>query len=480
MDFETKKVSKYSAKHYSISASVIISITIIVILLTGIAKALSSIDFTVFLSLAGEELQEDSHGHTNFLILGTGNPDHDGADLTDTIMVASFDKKNMLVSILSIPRDLYVPDDLIGGSRINEVYFHGKRYYESSTEGLEHIKNKTEEIVGVPIHYYMKINFKGFTDLIDALGGINIVVEEDLYDPYYPKEDGSGGEEVFAVSAGLHHMDGDIALKYVRSRKTTSDFDRANRQQQILYSIKEKALKTQTLLSKEKIQDILNALKENIETNIKVKEIMTLGSFAGEFDQQQVLHRLIHDDPNRCGGFLYAPAMADYNGMFVLVPAGGFDYLYRYADLNFNLPLAAHSNPKIQILNGTAKSGIAAETKQLLQRYCFDVTGFANAETQDKQISTYYYKQQYDTEGDEVNSRPPALDFFQKIIPGIETTNIPTEYTQYLANSDILIEVGADYPDSENYLEDPFYILWPTILEMQESNRATNGENETE
>jgi polyisoprenyl-teichoic acid--peptidoglycan teichoic acid transferase len=466
------------ARHYSISVSVIISITIIVVLLTGIVKALSSIDFTVFLSLAGDELQEDTHGHTNFLILGTGNSDHDGADLTDTIIVASFDKENMLVTMLSIPRDLYVPDDLIGGSRINEVYFRGKRYYESSTEGLEYMKEKTEEMVGVPIHYYIKINFQGFTDLIDAIGGIDVVVEEDLYDPYYPKEDGSGGEEVFAVSAGLHHMDGDIALKYVRSRKTTSDFDRANRQQQILYSIKDKALKTQVILSKEKIQDVLSALKKNIETNIRVKEILTLGSYAGEFNQQQVLHRLIHDDPNLCGGFLYAPSMDNYNGMFVLVPAGGFDYLHRYSDLNFNIPLAAHSDPKIQILNATPKSGIAAEAKQILQRYCFDVTGFGNAETQDKQISTYYYKQKYDEEGNEVDSRPPALDFFRKIFPGIETTDIPAEYTQYMATSDILIEIGSNYPDSENYLEDPFYTLWPIILEMQEANRAATASEE--
>ena len=476
MDFKNKKINKLSAKHYSISASVIISIVVIVLLLTGIVKAVSSIDFTIFLSIAGEQLQQDSFGHTNFLLLGTGGKNHEGSDLTDTIMVASLDSENNLVTMLSVPRDLWVKDEIVGSSRINEVYYNAKNYYESSTEGLNHMKSKVEEIVGVPVHYWVKVNFQGFKDLIDALGGIDIFVPEAIHDPYYPK-DGTFDYETFSITEGQHHLDGETALKYARSRKTTSDFDRAERQQAIFYAMKEQALKTETILDKDKIENILNVLKDNIETNIKVKEMLTMGSMAGDFQENQIEHRLIHDDPNICGGFLYTPDRSYYNGQFVLVPAGGYDYVYRYSDLNFNLPQVSHTHTTIHIMNGTPTWGIAAENKQILKRYCFDVIRHGNARSDQIQTTTYYYPQKYNEKGKEIDSRPVALDWLQRIIPGAESTEIPAEYQVYDPQADIILEIGADYANSPNYVEDPFYALIPLINAAAEANAAAAEEN---
>lgn len=442
----------------SFSIPIIAAVFIIVALFIGIGKAVSDIGVNILLKAAGDELLQDGYGHTNFLILGTGGGEHDGADLTDTIIVASIDPENKLVSMLSIPRDLYVEDSKIGDSRINELYWRAKLYYENSEKGIDHMQTKVEAITGIPIHYWVKIDFDGFKDLIDALGGVDVYVDEAIYDPYYPK-DGTIEFEPFYITEGLHHLDGETALKFARSRKTTSDFDRAERQQQIIYAIKEKALKTETILSTEKVKGLLNALKANVETNISVKEILTLGGMADQFSEDSITHRLIHDDPGLCGGLVYPPAREYYNGMFVLIPAGGEEFIHLYSTLNFDHPLIAQENPTIHLLNGTAQVGVAAETKQVLRRFCFDINRFGNADNQDIEETVYYYKEKYDEDGDPIEEKPAALDFLQQIIPGTATTEIPEKYKEYMIEANILVELGNDYVYSNKYLEDAFYNL---------------------
>lgn len=472
MTFKIKKISKkndtpnrpklfrHSNRKLTISIPLVGFLIVIIFLSMGIVKAFKSIDLSVFLKAAGEDLQEDGYGHTNFLLLGNGGANHDGGDLMDTIIVASLDQENKLITLLSVPRDLYVKDPTVGNSRINEIYYSAKKKFGSSSQGLDYMKTKVEELVGIPIHYWIKIDFNGFKELIDALGGVDIEVKNAIYDPYYPK-DGTVLYETFKIDPGQHHLDGNTALKYARSRKTTSDFDRADRQQQILYAIKQKALQTEVLLSGEKITKILNTLKSNIETNIKVKEILTLGSVAKDYSPEQISHRLIHDDPTKCGGFLFTPSMQAYGGMYVLIPAGGFDFLHLYSDNTFNNQQIGKENLKIQILNGTKKGGVAGETKQILKRFCFDITRFGNAAKQDIALTTYYYKQQKDADGKTIESRPKSLDFLQKLIPGKESTVIPPEYIEngYSSEADIIIELGDDYVNSPNYQKDPFYSL---------------------
>lgn len=491
MNFKIKKIKKvdtpkpkriklFQQKHITIHLPIIISVIVIFLLLTGIVKAVKSIDFTIFLKAAGEELETDGYNHTNFLILGTGDKNYEGGNLTDSIIVASLDNESELITMVSIPRDLYIKDLTVGSGKINEIYFKSKTHYGSSIEGIEHIKQEIETIIGIPIHYWIKADFAGFKELIDNLGGIDIYVENAIYDPYYPK-DGTYLYETFSVPIGQHHMDGATALKYARSRKTTSDFDRANRQQAIIYAIKEKALQTDILFNKDKITNILNTLKSNIETNINVKEILTLGSMVSDFSKEQISHYLIHDDPTICGGFLYTPLQELYGGQFVLLPAGGYEFIHLYSDLMFNQPSIRVENSKIHILNSTKTGGVAGEAKQILQRFCFNIVRFGNGRSKEFSQTTYYYKQKHDKDGDEIDSRPQTLNFLQKLIPGKESTIIPQEYIEagYDQGADIIIEIGSDYVNSENYINDPFYNLFlqtQTYQNTQQANQQTNQE----
>lgn len=455
MDFKVKKIRK---KNYKVKIPLITSIIVIIVIAYAIVKLLNFISLAFVLEVAGDELKEDGYGHTNFLLLGNGGENHEGGDLTDTIIVASLDKSVNQVSMISIPRDLYVEDPNIGNSRINEVYYNATKKLEDPKKGLEYAKDHIENIIGVPIHYWVKADFKGFTELIDAIGGIDIYVEEAINDPYYPK-DGTFLYEPFIISKGQHHLDGETALKYARSRKTTSDFDRAKRQQDIIYAIKEKAFKTNVLFSKSKITNILRALEKNITTNITIKEILTLGATAKDLDQNNITHFLIHDDPSQCGGFLYTPIREFYNGMFILLQAGEFPFIHRYADLHLNTPTTSREELSIQILNGSKSPGVAAETKQVLKRFCFNITRHGNARNQQITETTYYYRKKYDENGQEENSRPNSLDFLQKIIPGRESSDIPQKYIELGYTADLIIELGSNYINSPQYIEDPFYYL---------------------
>lgn len=145
-------------------------------------------------------------------------------------------------------------------------------------------------------------------------------------------------------------------------------------------------------------------MSENIDTNITVKEILTLGASIQDISSEKITHRLIHDDPSRCGGFLYPPERRLYGGAFVLIPAGGLEFMHTYFDLNFNQPQIAAENLNIHILNATKGAGIAGEAKQIFQRYCFNVTRYGNGNTIPLDQTTYYYK---------AETRPQTLDFLQ-------------------------------------------------------------------
>lgn len=181
----------------------------------------------------------------NVLIMGT----HD--QLTDTIILASINPNTEKIIFVSIPRDLSV-----SGRKINGLY---KQY------GATNIMSELEEVTGLTITHYLAINMDAFEDVIDILGGVTIENEKDIVDYYYPTS--QKGYTLYKLSAGTHELDGENALKYARSRKSTSDFDRALRQQQIISAVKSK-LDELGISDINQIRQIYNTLIENIDTDV--------------------------------------------------------------------------------------------------------------------------------------------------------------------------------------------------------------------
>lgn len=330
----------------------------------------------------GSDLKKDEHGYTNILLLGDGGHKRDGADLIDTIMVASIDYQKNSVSLFSIPRDFYVKADKTLGNlysgKINEVYRNNKKTSKNEDGRFQIFKKVVGSLVNLDIQYYLRVDFRGFAQVVDSLGGITVEVKNDIYDPFYPNEE-DDGYDPFTIKKGLQEMNGETALKFVRSRHTTSDFDRSARQQIVIQAIQQKALSKDILTSATALEDLYNAIKNNLNTDLSLREMISLGGFAKQMDHSHVVRKLIHDDPGQEGGLLYTPDKQLYNGEFVLIPFEGDENLiHKYTDLVFNHREFFYEPTKIRILNATKISGIANKVAYQFNRFGLDVEEIDN------------------------------------------------------------------------------------------------------
>lgn len=223
----------------------------------------------------------------NILVLGLDVPDG-GAEpaRTDTIIVVSIDPYGGPISMLSIPRDLWVPIGPYGENRINTAYFSGEvRDYPGGGAGL--LRAVVEQTFGIPIDYYVSVDFEGFRDVVDYLGGVPIEVASDIYDPSYP--DGHGGVYAITIPAGTYRMDGETALQYARSRHTSSDFDRAGRQQQLLVAIKDEVMRREGMSGLiTKLPGLYRTLSGKFETDLSLDDLIALARLASSLDLNNV------------------------------------------------------------------------------------------------------------------------------------------------------------------------------------------------
>ena len=243
-----------------------------------------------------EIVLKKTENRVNVLFLGIGGGEHDGPLLTDTIIYASIDPKLQKTTLISIPRDLWVPDLK---AKINTAYAFGED--KEKDGGLLLVKAAVEKILNQPIDYVLRIDFSGFIKAIDLIGGIDVQVENSFDDFEYPisgKENdtcgftGSEFEERATSSAtleafpcryehisfkkGTEHMDGVIALKFVRSRHATgtegSDFARGKRQELVIRAFKNKLFSLNTLLNPGKLLSLYDVFQDSIHANIQQDE----------------------------------------------------------------------------------------------------------------------------------------------------------------------------------------------------------------
>ncbi len=372
-----------TSKNYFIAGILLIFGIFVVLKVTAIAyNTVSNFSPKKLIMKVGSDLKKDEHGYTNIVLLGDGGHKRDGADLIDTIMVASIDYEKNSISLLSIPRDFYIyPNKELGiiyGGRINELYRNHKNILKDEDSRFQLFKKEAGNIVNLDIQYYLRVDFNAFVEVVDSLGGVTVDVKKKIYDPYYPNAT-DNGHVLFTVDKGIQEMDGEKALKFVRSRKTTSDFDRAARQQQVIEAIQEKALSKDVLGSAGKLKNLYYAVENNINTDMTLREMISLAGFAQGLDHSHIVQKVIHDDPGQEGGFLYTPERELYNGQFVLVPFGGNnDLIHKYSDLIFNQREVYYNQARIDLLNATKLSGIARNAAYQLNRFGFNIEEIDN------------------------------------------------------------------------------------------------------
>ncbi len=234
----------------------------------------------------------------NILLIGADQRPKEGTFNTDTLIVVSIDPVSKQVAMFSLPRDTVDvpippgPARSVFGSvyagKINSLWLNARNRPDAfagndSNRGFNAIKAVLGELYGLDIQYYVMVNFQGFKDIVDTLGGVTINVQNPVLDDHYPGDRGAS-LRVY-IPAGVQHMTGAQALIYARSRHTSSDFDRAQRQQRVILSIREQVDPAKVLAN---LTQLLTDLKKSFKTDIPQSKLPQLIGLSSQIDSSRI------------------------------------------------------------------------------------------------------------------------------------------------------------------------------------------------
>ncbi len=437
---------------------VLIALLCAALLLAGTVRALVAMQVLSIGDIAnvtGTPPLTDDNGFTNVLLLGQGDDSHDGVDLTDTLIVASLDPKGTKSAVLlSIPRDLYIlRTENMGSGRINSLYRdykarliarEGMTEDEASQAAMKELQKEISKMTNLDIQYSLKVDFIGFVEAVDAIGGVDVVVPEDLVDTQYPNN--SYGYETFIIRAGPQHLDGATALKYARSRHSSSDFARSARQQQIIAALAEKAKNEGLIRDPKQIVSLFRILSENVETTMSMRELIGLADLGQQLDRSRLITMQLnagnglYGAVSEAGGLLYYPPREEFGGASVLLPVSipptpiTYDQIQTLATLLTQYREFYLAEPVVSVLNAGAPSGSASRLAGELIRYGVNVDEVANASTDDVAVSQISHL----TVEDE-----PLVSLFTEVL-GVQSAPLPLDIPEEESRR-LTILLGEDY-----------------------------------
>ena len=267
--------------------------------------------------LTPEALDGESTGSVNILVAGNSADDagHGGAELTDSIMVAHIDLNTKKLTLISVPRDMWVEYD---GSymKLNAVYTVG---------GMDGLQSTVESMLGMTINHRVLINYAAFREMVDAVGGIDITIESPdsrgIYDPMIG----------FSIGNGAQHLDGTQALLLARSRNDPTydgrvayglpngDFDRTAYQRKIATALMEKVASSSTLTNTTKLKALFESISGNVQSNFSVGQLRRLYDLSKEVTGTDSIS--IRGEE----GNLLLANYTSYDGQSALIPSAGMD-----------------------------------------------------------------------------------------------------------------------------------------------------------
>ncbi len=402
-----------------------------------------------------KDLKGETEDRVNILLLGMGGEGHSGAYLTDTIIVASLKPSTQEVAFLSIPRDLFVPIPGYGWRKINYANAFGR--LKNLPGGGETLTQEVvENITGLTIHYYARVDFEGFRKIIDDLGGINIEVERSFTDYMYPTYD--FGYQTVSFKQGEQIFNGEQALRFVRSRHGNnnegSDFARSRRQQKVLSALKDKIFSFNTFLNPNKIINVFDTLGEHSQTNLQPWEIIKISNIVKEINEEDIINLVLDSSP---GSPLHAETTID--GAYILRPNAGpdnFTEIERLATNIFSLGFIVKEEAKIEIQNGTNINGLGQSIADTLKSANFNVTKVANASDKNYKKTIIYDL----TAG----QKPYTLAALKEWLGAQVSSIVPAFYdgqaaAYTLPELDIVPEINSNFDDEINVEEKPDILI---------------------
>ncbi|MBN1667118.1 MAG: LCP family protein [Anaerolineales bacterium] len=385
----------------------------------------------------------DGGSRVNVLLIGldyrsweTGN----GPPLADTLILLTMDPQSQTAGMLSIPRDLWVNLPDMGYHKINQAYQYGEaNAVKGGGAGLT--IQTVERLLETDIHFYAEVDFGAFVRMIDELGGVKLTVPETLtIDPL-------GEDNSITLQPGVQTLPGDLALAYARARNTAgSDFDRAQRQQQVILGVRDRVISFQmlpTLIAKAPV--LYYELAQGVHTNLSLQQIINLAWMAQQIPQENIHQAVI------------GPDQVDFStsaeGMAILLPIPEEIFTLRDQVFSSQPAIVAVETPesiptpmvertlqelvvaedaRIALYNGTFTAGLAARVDAYLQSQGLVVDIIGNADQAYEQTTVIDY-----------TGNPYTISFLSEVL-GIPPSKI---YQRYDPNSELDVEVvlGADW-----------------------------------
>lgn len=347
LDEEAAPVTREKKRGFSFKRSVV-SIVLIVFVFFLIIAIWDGIELSkaskkmfgsgnLFSLLLGSNLSQHD-GRTNILLAGYSADDagHDGANLTDSIMLISLDSKTKTGYMLSIPRDLYVNIPGFDYSKINAAYEDGQSsgFNESgyAPGGMGLLAKIVSEDFGVPIDYYALVDYAAFRDTVNAVGGIDVTINSPDGRLYDPNKDWSTGGPLVDLSNGQHHLNGQQALDLARARGDPSeygiavgfeqsDYQRATDQRMMLVALRQKSASWKTVLNPTKSGHLFDGMANNVKTDVSVDSALPLFSLINKVKINSIKSYSLRD----LNGHNYLKGYNTYDGQSALIPSAGVD-----------------------------------------------------------------------------------------------------------------------------------------------------------
>ena len=324
------------------------------------------------------ELNADKNGRTNIVIYGTSGYDmegtegdgaHDGAQLTDSIMLVSIDQKEDDVAMISLPRDLYVGKTCTSTGKVNEVYYCANLNGNDEESGAKALMNTMKDIFDVDVQYYIHLDWAALVQVVDSIGGITVTLDEDIEDTW---------TNTFIKKGEPVNLNGEKALGLARARHGTEmgDFTRGNSQQKILGAIQQKIV--QNGLDLGSALGLVEAIGDNIRMNFTLEELKTAYLIAKDLNLDQMRQIPLIDYKN---DIVYLKT-AEMNGISYVIPTTGFDsytLIQQYVAKMISSNPAVREDANILVLNGSGVVGAASTEQSKLQKEGYQKVTAADA-----------------------------------------------------------------------------------------------------
>lgn len=381
-------------------------------------------------------IEGEKSGVVRILLLGIGGEGHDGPYLSDTIIVAQIKLDTNEVSLTSIPRDYQVKLQSGEYRKINAAFAEGYYQHKDWDEAGRWARDAVSKLSGLDLPYFAVVDFSGFEQAVDQVGGVDVVVDRTFTDYQYPNST-NGYLPPQTFTAGPQHFNGSQALVFARSRHAAgpegSDFSRSQRQQKIIQAFREKVQKLNLVTDSGQLATLLQTFASHFHTNFTPGQILRLARIGQKMDASSVVATSL--DPITG---LVCPQITEETKAYILAPCAGksTDDIQSYFKNALAIGKLAKEKSVVWIATANPKSSVYKRVESDLQQAGLTVWPIAYNDVEPDQSVIY-----------EINAKPATSEYIKATLGAREVTVPPPNIKIDATRSDIILILGNNIPE---------------------------------